>query len=193
MMFRYRIALTSVVLLGNVTFVGCNRSGGSDDALAKGRKYLEAKDHSHARLYFKIEQRSHPQNPEVYFLLGQSHLATGELPTAVAYYRKAIEFNPKHLGAQKALAHLMVRSVNKNVLTQAKTVVQSALAESPEDSDLLQLLGSAELRLGERDAGERHLLQVLGKFPQHLRSAMSLASLKLVEGDREPPRVYRRL
>ena len=125
-----------------------------------------------------------PKDAEPHYQLGLAELDLGYAQAAVNELRRAVQMDPKHMGAQLKLAELMAANRNPDVVREGEKGAQAILAVEPGNPDALQTLASAELRLGEdpKDA-VAHLEEALEKVPQHLGSATDLAMEKLREHD----------
>jgi len=176
-------ALTGLVL------VGCSGPSSAKEArfLGSGKKYLDQQDYARAILQFKNAARANAKDPEPYYQLGVTYLATGDFANAVAHLRHASEIDPKHVPSQLKLAELMATANTPDILEEAKKRAQAAAQSAPENSkessDALAVMALAEFRLGKSQDAEQHLNQVLNKFPAHLKSSVTLANVKLAKKD----------
>ena len=96
--------------------------------------------------------------------------------------RRATELNPKHDAAQLKLAELMTATADKSILEDAKKRLDDLLEVSPDNSDALDALAIAELRLGNREDAVQHLEQAIRKAPRQLKSSVLLAHVRMAEG-----------
>ena len=151
--------------------------------LDTGKKYLEAKDYARAILQFKNAAQVRPADAEPHFQLALAYLAARDVTSAVRDLRQAATLDPKHVRARLKLAELMVVNGDLNTVREGKELAKSALEVSPENADGLTTQAMAELRLGNPGDAEQRLLEVLNRFPQHLNSSLTLATLRLQRKD----------
>lgn len=151
--------------------------------MEKGKKEFQKKNYAIAILHFKNAMQAQPRDAEPYYQLGLAYLASKDLNTAVSYFRKATELNPKHTGAQLKLAELMSLSRTKEIVEDAQKRTQEVLALLPDDIEALNVLAFTELRLGKPESAEAHLEQALRKSPSNLRSSIALAQTRLARKD----------
>lgn len=102
---------------------------------------------------------------------------------AVSCLRKAIELNPKHVGAQLSLAQLMASTAEPGLLEEANKRLAALLDANPEDPDALNALALTELKLGRVQDGMEHLSAVLAKDPRKFASSLLLAKAKWAQHD----------
>ena len=83
----------------------------ASERISTARDYIKAKNWKSALSELKMAARDEPRNADVYNLLGYSYRkqAQPDLPQAFASYKKALELDPKHLGAHEYIgeAYLM--------------------------------------------------------------------------------------
>ena len=81
-----------------------------DPDYAAGKQALDRKDWAEAARRFKQAALRDPDNADLQNYLGYSYRHLGQLDTAFAYYRRALELNPRHRGAHEYVgeAYLMV-------------------------------------------------------------------------------------
>jgi tetratricopeptide (TPR) repeat protein len=147
--------------------------------LERGKKYFGAKDFVRAALEFQNAMKAKPDDAEAHFQLALAYLALANVNGAVESLREATWLNPKHIQARLKLAELMARNGDQSVVREGEKLAKSALDISPDNADALSTLALAELRLGEVEDAEEHVLEALKKFPHHLKSTLTLAAVKL--------------
>jgi len=130
------------------------------------------KDYSRALLEFKNASQAMPKDPEPIYQSGVVYLEAQQIPSAVAAFRKALELNPKHSGAQLKLSELMTASRVKELIQDAATRLQGILAVSPDNPEAIDTLASAEFQLGNTEGAASRLEAALQKFPNHLQSSV---------------------
>jgi Flp pilus assembly protein TadD len=77
--------------------------------LTSVRAKIKAKDYQAALTELKTLADTH-QHADVYSLLGFSLRKTGDYPTALTYYKKALDFDVNHKGAREYLGELYVET-----------------------------------------------------------------------------------
>ncbi len=73
----------------------------SDPDYAAGKQALDRKDWNEAARRFKQAALRDPENADLQNYLGYSSRRLGQLDVAFAYYRRALELNPRHRGAHE--------------------------------------------------------------------------------------------
>ena len=81
-----------------------------DEDYKAGKKALADKNWTEAAARFKVAARRDPDNADLQNYLGYSHRNLKQFDLAFAYYKRAIELNPRHRGAHEYIgeAYLMV-------------------------------------------------------------------------------------
>jgi Flp pilus assembly protein TadD len=87
----------------------------ADQDYAAGKQALERKDWNEAARRFKQAALRDPDNADLQNYLGYSYRNLGQLDAAFAYYRRALELNPRHRGAHEYAgeAYLMVGDLSR--------------------------------------------------------------------------------
>jgi tetratricopeptide (TPR) repeat protein len=178
-------AVAAVLIFAILTLSGCDLSPDAKEAryLEKGRKEFQKRNYAVAILHFKNASGAKPWDAEPYYQLGLSYFAGNDGRSAAANFRKAVEVNPRHTGAQLQLAQLMATARDKNSLEEAQKHAQAVLALQPDDPDALSVLGVTDLRLGNPESAQSHLEQALRKSPNHLRAWVVLSEVKMARHD----------
>jgi tetratricopeptide (TPR) repeat protein len=182
---RVRIFCTAAGLIAALVMAGCSRSPQVREAqyLKRGKERLEKRDFSRALLEFRNASQAVPKDAEPYYQIGITYLASKEVRHAAAAFKKALETDPKHAGAQLKLAGIEAIGRNPDVLNAAVIRLQSILASSPDDIEAVNALAIAQWNLGKTDAATTRLEEILKKFPASLRSAITLEQMKLRQKD----------
>jgi len=81
-----------------------------NDRLADVKKALGKERFENAIELLKAHEAETPDDADVQNLLGYSHRKIGEFDTAYQHYQKALELNPKHLGANEYLGELYLQT-----------------------------------------------------------------------------------
>jgi tetratricopeptide (TPR) repeat protein len=79
--------------------------------LSSVRAKIKAKDYQAALAELKVLADTH-QHADVYSLMGFSLRQTGDYPTALTFYKKALDFDADHKGAREYLGELYVEIGN---------------------------------------------------------------------------------
>ena len=81
-----------------------------DEDYKAGKKALADKNWTEAAARFKVAARRDPDNADLQNYLGYTHRNLKQFDLAFAYYKRAIELNPRHRGAHEYIgeAYLMV-------------------------------------------------------------------------------------
>lgn len=107
--------ITAVLLSGLVLFAATAAHAADTQSLLGApdltavRAKIKAKEFASARDDL-LKLADTYQNADVYNLLGFSLRKTGDYRTALTYYQKALDFDPKHLGALEYLGELYVET-----------------------------------------------------------------------------------
>ena len=152
-------------------------------AIEKGKKLLAEKEYARAALEFQNAVQAKPKSVEALYLLGETAMNQVLLPTAISYYRKATDLDPKYGPAQLRLADLMLRTHNDQLTKEAESRIQKVLTGNPEDDDALLALATIRVQLGKIEDAEKYLNEVLQRSPTNLKSAIALAQVKLAQKD----------
>ena len=186
-MHRYRKLLTLAPALTAAILIlsGCSRSPEErySRALEKGKKLMAEKSYSRAALEFQNAAQAKPKSVEPLYWMGEAALNQMLWPSAIKYYRKATEVDPRYGPAQLRLADLMLRTHNDQLTNEAESRIQKVLTGNPGDDDALVALASVRVQLGRIDDAERYLAEVLKRSPTNLKSAIAMAQVKLSQKD----------
>ena len=186
-MHRYRnLLLLSLASAAAILILpGCSRTPEERYARAieKGKKLLAEKEYARAALEFQNAAQAKPKSVEALYLLGEAAMNQVLLPTAISYYRKAAELDPKYGPAQLRLADLMLRTHNDQLTKEAESRIQKVLTGNPEDDDALLALATIRVQFGQIEDAEKYLNEVLKRSPTNLKSAIALAQVKLSQKD----------
>jgi len=183
-----RVSRSTLVLCIGVAvlaYSGCARSPQSkrDRYIAAGKKLLEKKDYESALLEFKNATQVMPKDAESHYQMGLASLGMGDFNRAVVLLRKAIELEPKHIGARVRLAALMSTSRETEDVDKARNDLEQVLAISPNDLEALNALAAAELKLGGSASAEAHLKKAIELFPHNIQAGIALAKLRMLRSD----------
>src|SRR6476646_10719278 len=166
------MALSSCVL----TITSCKTPEQKAAAFVKhGKALLEKKDYPRAMLEFQNAAKLRPADSEALYQLAVTYLQMGDVGSGIRTLKRVTELNPKHVQAQLTLAELMARSRNPKILEEAKKRAEQAAANTSDNGDAMATLAEAEIRLGDVTEGEKHLRETLARFPDSLKTSVTLA------------------
>jgi len=97
--------------------------------------------------------------------------------------QRATELDPGHSKAQLKLAELMIRTRDRNIVSEAAERVQTVLAGNPSDLDALYAFAATEAQLGRPEQAEKLLNQILEQSPADLKSILGLTQMKVSKKD----------
>jgi tetratricopeptide (TPR) repeat protein len=101
----------SLLLLMNTLPASAFDEGPStpQDPLADARTAIAGKNWSKAIMLLKEQTAKDPRNADAYNLLGFSQRNSGDMPSALISYEKALTLNPKHKGAHEYLGETYLK------------------------------------------------------------------------------------
>jgi Flp pilus assembly protein TadD len=179
------MVLLGVVLVATILLPGCARTPEQKYTkfLNNGKAQLDKHDYSRAILEFRNAIQIKPKADEAYYRLALAYLGTRDTRSGTRMLWKAIELNPKNVDAEMKLSELAIATGQKVELEEAEKHIRKLLENSPATADAFNLLAMAEWRLGKKEEAEKLLNQSSAQFPQHLKSAVGLAQIKLANRD----------
>ncbi len=177
-----RATLPAVMI---IALAGCKQSPEVRSAkhLEAGKTLLQKNDSARAVIEFQNAVQATPKSAEAFFQLGNAFLRTGDFRKGVASLRRAIELDPKHKAAQLQLAGLMSTADDPTILKEAQDLLQTLLAQAPDNPETLHTLAVTELKLGAPEDALQHLELAFTKAPKELLLAVSLAQVKIFQKD----------
>jgi tetratricopeptide (TPR) repeat protein len=179
------ISARRLLLFLCIAATACTHSPSSREArfLEKGHALAKQGDYARAVLEFKNASQAMPKDAEPYYQLAVMYLTEKDTRSAFVAVSRASELNPKHTAAALLLAKFKMASPDPAILKEAETLASNVLSITPDDTDAVNTLAMIEVRLGKTDDAMRRLLSTQARFPQDLRTASSIALLKLSEHD----------
>jgi tetratricopeptide (TPR) repeat protein len=183
-MKKRRIQVVVTVLLLALAG-GCHRSPEArrDRYLARGKEYLAKADYGRAVVEFRNAAQAMPKDPEPYYQLGLGFLGLNDYRSALTAFRKTLELNPKHVGAQLKIAQMKVESENPGLLKEAEGQLNAILSQNPANADAMDTLAVAQLRLSQGESAIQTLDRALAQTPGNLVASLLLARQKVAEDD----------
>jgi cytochrome c-type biogenesis protein CcmH/NrfG len=111
--------------------------------LTSVRASIKAKDYQAALAQLKVLADTH-QHADVYSLMGFSLRKTGDYPTALTFYKKALDFDANHKGAREYLGELYVETGDLARAREQLAVLENLCPQGCEErEDLEKALASA--------------------------------------------------
>jgi peroxin-5 len=111
-----------------------------ENALEKGKAFLENGDIPSAVLCFESAVKQEPENAEAWELLGTSQAENEKDPNAIAALKRALELNPNNLGCLLSLA---ISYTNESYQNLALKMLNQWLQSNPKYSDLVKIEDNA--------------------------------------------------
>jgi len=111
--------------------------------LTSVRAKIKAKDYQAALVELRTVADTH-QHADVYSLMGFSLRKTGDYPTALTFYKKALEFDVDHKGAREYLGELYVETGDLPKARDQLAVLEKLCPQGCEErEDLEQAIAAA--------------------------------------------------
>lgn len=151
--------------------------------IRRAQRYLQRGDAARATLELENAAALQPKSAEIQFQLGLAGLRKGDPRLALAAFRRAIQLNPRHIGAHLQLAKLLSASRSRDALEMAETEAREVLGLRGDDPEALDALGRAEYGLGEKSQAATTLAKSIEIEPGRMDSAITLAQWRLEQND----------
>jgi putative PEP-CTERM system TPR-repeat lipoprotein len=176
---------TVAVILLLVTVGACNRTPEArrDAFMVRGKEYFAKANYPRAIVEFRNAAQATPKDPEPYYQLGLGFLAMQDYRTALISFRKALELNPNHVGAQLKIAQMKVNSGDAGLMKEAEAQLGTLLDGAPSNTDALDALALAQLKLADSETAAQTLDRALTQSPGDLTASVLLARTKLIQND----------
>lgn len=146
---------------------------------------LNAGDRDAARDEGERLTAARPARADAWYALGRAYLALGRIDDAEAAFGEVLHRRPDHLGAKKGL--LVVASYAPES-PEFQALAQELSRLAPQDPDVLNDLGAAQVSLGHMDQAEVLFRRALKAAPQHPWANLNLADLLADRGDTDQAR-----
>ncbi len=117
---------------------------------------------------------------EAYQALGDMQQAAGQLTAAVVSYHKAIEINPRNVGAHVNLARVFTR---QGAPTRALAEYQAAVRAAPYSAWALSALAAANARAGDTTAAQTLYRRAIAADQTYVGAFVNLAQLLAAQRD----------
>jgi len=174
-----------IVVLMGALLAACGGSANArrDRFLARGKDLLKKQEFARAVLEFKNGLQVKSNDPELHYELGVAYSGTGNLNEAIKSYQRALKLNPKYFDAELRLAQLYLLTDDTGRLTEAQDRLKALLSESAGNTEVLNTLAIAELKLGHPDLAVKGLQEALVHSPGVLSTSVLLATALLSQND----------
>ncbi len=168
-----------------VLLCGCARSPEArrDKFMARGKHFLEEHNYSRALVEFKNAAQAMPRDADVFYQLGMAFTGAGDLRSALKAFRRAVELNPKHAGAQLRIAQMESMTTNESLIKEAQGRLQALIEQGSASADVINTLAATELKLGNADSAIQSLERALAQSPGEVTSFILLAKAKFSQND----------
>jgi len=141
---------------------------------------LAAGDREAARDEGERLTAARPARADAWYALGRAYLTLGRIDDAEAAFGEVLHLQPDHLGAQKGL--LVVASYAPES-AEFQALARELSRRAPDDPDVLNDLGAAQLSLGHMDEAEALFRRALEAAPEHPWANLNLADLLADRGE----------
>ena len=122
---------------GQLSAIDTDPSPAPSGDYAAGRKAIEARDWNGAIASLSKAAQRDSRNADIQNLLGYAYRNSGQLDPAFKHYQRALQLDPRHLGAHEYIgeAYLMANNVAKaeEHLAQLKRYCTSAACDPHDD------------------------------------------------------------
>ena len=137
------ICAAAIATLGSPVAVAVDTMTSKDAPdLTSVRAKIKAKDYKAALVELRVVADTH-QHADVYSLMGFSLRKTGDYPTALTYYKKALDFDANHKGAREYLGELYVETGDLAKAREQLAVLEKLCPQGCEErEDLAKALAS---------------------------------------------------
>jgi tetratricopeptide (TPR) repeat protein len=148
--------------------------------------WTAASDSDRAIAQSRHKVRRSPNNPYVYYQLGDAYIQKARESGDPTYFdlaekalRKSLSLNPAQSGARRHLAHLMAL---RHDFAAAAVEAEMAIAVDPNDADAHGVLGDAHLETGKFEHAEKAYMKMIA-LNENLASYSRLSGVKSLRGD----------
>lgn len=165
-----------------------------------GSTYMALGDDGMAEGYFRVVLEDHAAftaTPGTAFLLGKLLRRTGRAAEALPLLEKVAALGPAISFATAARKELAMTLYDVGAFARCQSLMEGLMAENDEavwrDPDLLYYGGQAALRVADRVAARRYLMQFANLFPEADGAAMAIESVGeswLDDGQAERAKAY---
>src|SRR5262249_706110 len=119
-----------------------------------------------------------PDSPEIQYHLGMTHYMLGEEGAARTALQKAVDLSADFPGKDEARKRLSLLAIDTRTANSgARTELENALREQPNDPAALVRLARIQEREGAADQAIKTYEKVLAEYPSYAPAARQLALL----------------
>ena len=164
---------------------GCRTSPQAKEAkyLQRGNALVASKDYARALLEFRNASSAMPKDAEPHYRMGMAYLETGDAASAIRAFQRATALDPNHAAAQLKMAELMMTTRDPKLIEAAVARLEGTFGPTPNNPEVIDALAMGAWKLGKPEDALQYLEDALQKFPTHLQSSVTLARMKLNQGD----------
>lgn len=138
--------------------------------------------------YLQNAYRDDPENATAVFHLANCFREVGEYGTAITYYRRAIDLDPR-IG--EAWAHLAVLRWERGDRDVAQQLLKEGLSKNPQSFALHVAAGELALEVGRWDEAEKHFDSAVDIEPHRIEPWHNLATIAERRGNLDEARRLR--
>ncbi len=121
---------------GPAAAIDSERDGTRLDELERAIILIEAGAHQSAILVLERARLIEPRNADTYNLLGLASRQLGDTAAALAFYRRALAIDPRHLGANEYLGELYLRLDEPGKARERLAILAAACSACEETREL---------------------------------------------------------
>jgi tetratricopeptide (TPR) repeat protein len=152
---------------------------GAVAAMYRGMTLRATGNYDGALSYFQRAYSIDPDNAENVFQLANCLRLMGDRPSAMEYYRQAIEMRPE---GGMAHAHLAMLELETGQTERAWRTLEEGLSRAPRNHALLMTAGDMHFDKGALEQAERYYLEARGHEPRSIDPWIRLAQLATARG-----------
>jgi cellulose synthase operon protein C len=131
----------------------------------------------------KLAMDLDPHNADMSVIAGRRLLRAGQYDKAIALFRHSIELDPNRPTALADLGRAYLAQPGAAGAAKAVQQLKDALAKSPQDARLMELLGEAFQRTGDLEHAREQWEKALARDPENLDAHYAMARYWLAKGD----------
>jgi len=185
-----RVATIGAICILTIALSSCG-SATPEEAyaqyVASAESYFERRDFPNALIEYKNAAREQPESAAAYYGMGKTLLRMESAAAGVQALEQAVRLDPHHTEATLLLSRLLVRAGDTDYLADAERMLGAVLVDDEGDPEARLLLATIRARQADgpesMSAVEEILRDSLEYTPDHLRSAIFLSRLRLMEKD----------
>ena len=141
--------------------------------LREGERLQSRNRYEEAAALYERGLRVDPDNPDIYFELGECAIWTNDWPKIGSSFQRVIELQPSNVDAVVYLAKYHRHETAD--LDKARSILLAALEHNPRHAPALNLLGTVEYERQELDASRRAFEKTIEAAPRRMAAYRGLA------------------